>query len=809
MLSLLRYSLRQVRRAPGFAITALVILGLGLGATIAIFSVLNAVLLKPLPFPSPDRLVAIAAIPDDFVSMPTVHDWQERSHTFASIAAYRGWAPTVKTASGTESGRVLEISRNFFLTLGASFALGQDFAQGGNERECNGEAIVSQQFWQHLGGGSALAGRTLEINRRTFLITGVLPASQTIEGGSLLDQPDIFVELACDNWQRLDKRGWNSWQSLGRMKPGVSIGQATADLGRVQATLARDYPDFYNGIQRRGPQLVPWITQLTGARAQSGLWMTLAACAVLLLIACANLANLMLARNLRRRQEFATRASLGASLGDLLKQLLTESIVLVVCGSALGVGIAAGSLRLLIQVKALHLPRLAHAAIDGRVLIFTAVVTAAVVLVLTVLPALRILRTDLIQDLHGGGRLSSSTSMRIVGRVLVTAQIAFAFLLISAAGWMVASVWSLLHQPLGFNPEHLLMAGVDIDATSVTPRYDAAQTTAFFEAMETRLRALPGVKAVAGVTHPPLVHYINRSAFTSDAHPEQWKRPIAPSPDSHHVTPGYFATVGQALISGRDFTTFDRGEEHVAIVNRALAEREWPGQSAVGHFIRTGELQSSDGPVWVRVIGVVDNVHSFDLESAPTPDLYLPYADHPMTALTFMIRTAGDPSALEHAVRRAILDGHADLAIFRLRSFPQEIESQIALRRFLMQVAAVFAGIALLISVVGTYGLIAYEVSVREKEIGIRLALGSSREGIVRLLLSQEGRWVALGGLLGSAFALGLGYGMRSFFYHPELATGPVFAVGLSLLIAPACLAIALPARRAAALDPVEALRRE
>lgn len=804
MLHSLRYALRQLRNSPGFAATAILTLALGIGATTAIFSILDAVLLRPLPFPHPDRLVAVAVLPDEIVSAPTMHDWQVRSHSFQSIAGYRGWAPTVQSSLGSHVGNVVEVTQNFFATLGASFALGRDLPQTGNERDCTSAVVVSGAFWKRLGGGSTLGTRTLQMDRRTYQITGVLPLAQTIEGSESLNQTEIFVPTGCDPWQRPANRGNNSYWVIGRLHPGISISEATADLGRVHATLRHDFPNDYNGSLGGPPVVIPWVTKLTGAETRPALYSTLAACGLLLLIGCANLANLLLARSIRRRREFATRATLGARFTQLLRQLLIESAVLAFAGAAGGIVLAYGALRLLLQTRALHLPRLAHASISPGVLAFVICVTTLVTVLLTLLPASRTLHADLVRDLAGAGRSSGGSSLRRIGRVLVAAQIAFTFVLVACAGWTVASVYTLLHQPLGFEPGHLLMAGVDVDSTSVTPRYNAQQTNLFFTQLVERLRRLPGVVAVAATNHPPLGNAVNRYDFCSDVHAEHCAQQTTLNPDSYHVTPRYFATVGQPLPQGRDFTSADNGSRHVAIVNRLLAEREWPGESAIGHRVKTGDLNA-----WATVVGVVGNVHSYDLESAPGPDLYLPEADNPQTAMVFVIRTSCDPALLTRMVRDLIRAQHSDLALYHLRTMTEEMSYEVELRSFLMQVAAGFGGLALFLAVLGTYGLLAYEVSLREKEIGIRLALGSSRKAIVQLLLGQESRWVFVGAMAGLLGAVLAGYGLRAQFYQAGAASVPVLAGAFVLLVLPSLIAIALPARQAARLDPAETLRAE
>ncbi|HEV3151046.1 MAG TPA: ADOP family duplicated permease [Acidobacteriaceae bacterium] len=803
MLQSLRYALRQLRNSPGFAATAILTLALGIGATTAIFSILDAVLLQPLPFPHPDRLVALSSRPWGGVSIPTVQDWKTRSHSFQSITAYKGAVPTVRSTRGSEAGQVIEVTQNFLTTLGIPLALGHDFARTGNEHDCYSEVIVSGAFWNRLGGGSSLGNRTLEIDRHTYQITGVLPLGQEMEGPNALNHPEVLLPIGCDPFSDPAERGWSSYDAIGRLLPRVTLAQAALDLDLVQQSLRHDYPGYYPPYFH--VVALPFADLVAGTGTRAALFTTLAACGLLLLIACANLANLLLARNTRRRHEFATRATLGASLCQLLNQLLIESAVLAALGALAGLALAEAAIRSVKQVSVLHMPRIGHAALHPRVLIFAILVSAAVTILLTLLPALRTLRPSLLADLTQSGRgASSSSSLQHAGRVLVTAQIALALVLVSWAGWMISSIRILLHQPLGFAPDHLLLAGVDIHGSSVTPAYDGPRTALFFTQAIEAIRRLPGVQAVAAANHPPISGSIDRTGFCSDAHPDQCHRYNEHGPDNFHVTPGYFAAIGQTFYGGRDFIADDSTSNHVVIVNRALAAQEWPGQDPVGKRIWSGDIQA-----WATVIGVVGNVHNFDLTSPPVPNLYFPETDHPKTAMTIVLRTAGDPALLSETVRRTLTRQHPDLALFRLQPMETRMAHEVAQRSFLMQVAAAFGALALFLAILGTYGLLAYEVSLREKEIGIRLALGSSREAIVQLLLGQESRWVLLGAATGLFAAILTGYGLRAQFYHAGAASLPVLAASLLLLLLPSLAAIALPARRAAHLDPVQTLRNE
>lgn len=812
MFRFLQYAFRQLRESPGFAATAILTLTLGIGASTTIFAVLDAVLLEPLPFPQPDRLVAVESQPDRSVSIPTMQDYLTRSTTFNSLAGYREWSPTQKTVDATAGARrILEVSQGFFSTLGTRFALGASWPITGNEQDCSSLAVVSGGYWKRLGGGNELGGRVLNLDGRNFQIAGVLPMEQTIEGSYALNQPEAFVQIGCDSEERPNSRGDRSFELIGRLRPGVAVGQANADLARVEQKLQKDYPNEYidyAAALKKPPIVFPYIELLVGTGTKPALLLTLAACGLLLVIACANLASLLLARNTRRRSEFATRATLGATLGQLLRQLLIESAVIVSLGAASGIGLAIIVLELLKSTTALHLPRLAHASMRPAVLTFVIVVSAAVTFFLTLLPAWRTLRPGLLRDLQGVGKSTAGRSQRLAGRLLVVAQLSLTVVLLACAGWMIGGVYLLLHQPLGFAPDHLLMLKAELGADHLT-KPEALQSELKLTQMAESLRQMPGVVSVAFTDHQPLGHAINRYDFCSDAHPERCRRPVNINPNSYAISPVYFSTIGQPLLEGRDFNAADDGRNHAVIVNQALAEREWPGQSALGHSVHTGEIHTPEGLSWATVVGVVGNVHNYDLVSEPGPDLYIPRPEAPSAFARLILNVSGGPALLKNAVRTKLKAQFPEAAVFGLETMSEEMSSEVSERVFLMQVAVSFGAVALFLSVLGTYGLLAYEVSLREKEIGVRLALGSSRERIVRLLLYEEGRWLVAGTILGLACAVATGYVFRSRFYGAHSTSPSVLLGSALLLIGPALLAIVLPARRAALIDPAETLRRE
>lgn len=765
------------------------------------YSVLYAVLLQPLPFFQPDRLVAVSEKPWNPLSIPTIQDWQHRGHAFPSIAAFTSWTPKVESSAGAGPSETELVSQNFLNMLGIGLALGRDFAQTGQERDCFGEAIVSDAYWRRMGGGRSLVGRTLRLDGRTYAITGVLPASAALEEFDALDEPSILTPIGCDPQKSPDNRGDGAFRAIARLRPGVSIGAARAELATIQGSLTHDYPNDYP----KTPNLVltPMRDFMAGMSTRSSLLAAMAGCGTLLLISCANLTNLLLARNTRRRPEFALRASLGASPRHLLLQLLAENCVLTVAGACAGMGIALLLVRVVRDIHTLHLSRLSQTQMNGQALAFAGLVTGLITLLLTVLPAARTQRPGLLADLSYGAARSSSASrgVRRAGRLLVAAQIAMAVVLVACAGWMVSSVLILLHQPLGFDPDHLVIASTSLHVLGVAD--NPTKTLATLEQMLTEVRSLPGVVDVAAANDKPLGGRINRYGFCSDTHPEDCKKLSYDNPDVFLVTPGYFRTIGQELYRGRDFLSADDGRNHVAIVNHALAEQQWPGQNPMGHRIYSGDLHA-----WATVVGEVADVHSYSLERAPVPNLYLPEEDGPDTSMTLMIRTDGNPTSLDEIARRT-LRRHGEITTRYVESMPELMAHQVALRSFSMWVAMAFGFLAVTLATVGTYGLLAYEISLREREIGLRLALGSSRPAIVSLLLRQESVWIVSGTLAGLASSAAAGYVLRASFFHTGAASIPVLLAAALLLMLPALAAVAIPGRRASLIDPALTLRCE
>jgi predicted permease len=794
-----RSAFRQLQRSASFSLTVILVLTIGIGVTTAMYSVLYAVVLQPLPFSHPDRLVSLSAKPWDNFSFPTLEDWQRRTHAFQSMAAYTGWSPRIESTAGVGHAEAMLVSKNFADTLGATLALGHNFTHSGNEADCLDQAIVTDAYWRRMGGGKSLAGYTLQLDHRSYAVIGVLAP---IETGGNLDGSAILTPLSCDQGKSVKDRGDSAFQGIGRLRPGVSLVEAVAQLGVAQGQITHDYPNLYPAAFT--PVLMPFADHEVGTAARSALFATLSACGMLLLISCANLTNLLMARNTRRRVEFAIRATLGATPRRLLGDLLAENCTLTVVAAILGMSLSALLVRTAQGVKVVHLARLGQASLNFPALSFAAAITLLVSILLTIFPAMRSLRPALLTDLsNGSARSSSSKGLRRAGRLLVASQLALALVLVASAGWMVSSVFILLHQPLGFSPDHLLFASTNLRGPLRDSASDPARTIAVLNKALADLRAVPGIHEVAAANDKPIGGRVNQYDFCSDLQPEACNQPHLKTPDVFQVTPGYFHTMSQLLYRGRDFNAADDGRNHVAIVNHALANQEWPGENPVGHRIFTGELKT-----WATVVGEVGDVHSYSLERAPVPNLYLPEADNPDVHMTLMMRTADDPGAMGETIRR-LLRTNSQITTNYIESMPELMGHQVALRRFSMQIALAFGALALALAVFGTYGLIAYEVSLREREIGIRLALGSTRASIVNLLLRQESRWIAGGILSGFLTAAVVGFILRAQFFHTGATSIPVLITSSLLLAVPALLAVAVLGRQASLLEPSISLRRE
>lgn len=800
----IRYALRQLARNPGFAIAATVTLALGIGATTAIFSAVHAILLRPLPYPEPDRLVALwESHPDrstrNIVSSGSYLDWRDRATTFEGLAAYSGRFGLGLTGRG-EPIRVTGRSAtpNLFMILGISADRGRVFLS--EEAEVGGEAVllISHGLWQRqFGGDPAVLGQTVTLNEHAYTIVGVLPQEFDFPSPGI----DVWFPLRFDEDDRAARTS-HRWRVLGRLKPQSSLAMARAEMETIAAQLRKDYPEDMAGWRVR---VEPYRADLT-RDVQPALLLLLGFVGLVLLIACANVANLFLARALSRKRELGVRSALGAGRRRLAGQLLTESGVLAVLGGALGLGLVYAGLETLISVAPAGIPLLQETRIDPSVLAFAAGITLGTTLIFGLMPALRVSRGDPATTLRAtpgsGGQPRSS-----LRSALLAGEVALSLVLLVAAGLLVRSFLTLQRVEYGFDPEGLLAVSLDLPGS----RYSGTEDhRAFYESLLSRVRALPGVVSVTGTPEPPIVGFNNTFSFIIENRPRPGPNPREVPVEVRPVPPGYFRTMRIPLVRGRAIRESDGAEaERVAVVNEALARAHWPAGDAVGARITFDD--EGRGP-WVEIVGVVKDTRHYGLERPAEPALYVPYDQKRwgwMSWMTLMVRTAGDPLSLAEPMKRAVWELDDELPIHRLEPVTELYRQSNAERRFITLLVGAFASLALLLGALGTYSVVSYTVSGRRREIAVRIALGAGPRGVTASVLGDGARVTAVGITLGLVLALALSRLMAGLLYEVTPADPTTFLGVIGLLLAVTLAASLIPARRAARVDPMRTLKLE
>jgi putative ABC transport system permease protein len=798
-----RYATRLLIRAPGFSAIAIVTLALGIGANTAIFSVVNAVLLRPLPYRDPSRLVVIGERGSDGsagnVGYATFLDWRDRSHAFDEMALVRLWIPTLITNGEPERISGMRVSSNYFHLLGVQPALGRDFRAAEDNPDDWRVVLISDSLWRRrFGADPSVVGRVVTMNDSPYTIIGVLPASfEPLISEHFYQRADMWALVGYDKTQPFACRSCEHLKAIGRIRAGTRLDTARADIDAVQSGLRRQFPAEYPpGIMT----LVPLREELAG-NMEPALTVLMGAVAFVLLIACANVANLQLARVANRERDLALRAALGASRRRLTSQLLVENAVLALIGGAAGIALSVVAVPLLTRLTPATMARLSGARIDARVFAFSIMLSLATAVIFGLIPALRASRIGLqAASLHGDGRKTARATNSLARRVLVAADVGMAVVLLVGAGLMIKSVGRLLGVNPGFEPGRVLTMQISM----VGPSYAAnATVVAKTDEMVARLRALPGVEAAAAAGQIPLGGNGDRWGFHIEGRPAG---PQDPSVERYSVTPEYFSVMRIPLHRGRLFTDADRaGAPDVMLIGQQTARTLWPGSDPIGQHVKIG---GTDGP-WRTIVGIVGDVRHHELAAAPTMQMYLPQAQVTDSYLTMVIRAESDPSILAGEARRAIWSVASGVPVYEVAPLSELVAKSVGPRRFVMVLLELFGAVALLMTAVGVYGMISYLVTERTREIGIRAALGASRTDIVRLVLGGGLGVVAGGVAAGVAIAVAATRYLHGSLYNVSATDPSTFVAVAVALFAVAAIAPAVPIARAMRVEPSVALRRD
>jgi predicted permease len=801
----LRHAARLFGRAPGFAAVVVAMLAVGIGGNTAIFSVIRGVLLAPLPYRDAERVVRVfghsAVFDRGSVSVPEYLDYGTQTTCLDGLAAWSVLTGNLVGEGPPERVSIGAATASFFPLLGVAPRLGRAFAPEEEQVGHDQVILLTHGFWQRrFGGDPAIVGRDVRIDRDTYRILGVLP-----ERFWFPEAVDLWVPLAFGPHDKTDaRRGNHNLHVLARMKNGRTLADAQGEMDVIGARLRDRYPQNYPVDGKWHPLLVPFHSQIV-SDVELQLWMLIGAVGLVLLIACANVANLLLARGSARQREMAVRAALGAGRQRLVRQLVTENLLLTAAGSALGLLGAVWGIDLLLRLGPTGLPRAEEVRLDGTVLVFTLVLSTVTGLVMGAVPALAGSRVSFHDALRAGGTATPGQRMRSLGRGLVVAEVALALILLSGAAFLIRSFAHVLRVEPGFDVERVETLRV----TRPTPNGPSSEDDLqgyrqFFDTALERLAHLPGVVAVGGINRLPLAGFLLDNIFEVEGAPVP---PGSPRPDEEirTVLPGYFETMRMALIRGR---TIDRGDRRDAppaiVVNQAFAEKYWPGRDPLGKRIR---LEMSE-PRWWTVVGVVANVREHGLDAGISPIIYLPHAQNTGASMTLVLRTTAE-TPIASAARAALSDLDPDQPIYDVSSMRQRLSRSLEQRNFTLVVLEVFAALALVMAALGLYAILSQSVAARRREIGIRMALGARQTRVISLVACESAALVLAGAPLGVVGSLVLSRLVTRLFYGVEPGDPLTLAVSLAVLALVAGIASYLPARRAARVDPLVALESE
>ncbi|MES2306133.1 MAG: ABC transporter permease [Gemmatimonadota bacterium] len=816
----IRYAVRTLRRSPGYALVAILTLGLGIGANTAIFSVINAVVLRPLPFDRPEQLVVLnhhyPSLKDlkASVSAPGFVEYQKQTQVFSKVSVSTGWGPTLTGHGDASRLQAQRVAGDYFGTYSVQPAMGR--ALRADESNLGNEHVVmlSDAYWRRgYGADRAIVGQRMLLNGESYEIVGVMPPSFT---SMLNTNTDIWVPLALTQRQLSGSFGNEFLNLTARLKDGVSLAAGQREMHALANRIKADRPDAFP--EDWDLALSSLSDQVTSSGMRRAMFVLLGAVGLVLLIACANVANLQLARAASRSREIAVRVALGASPGDLVKQLLTESVLLSLLGGALGLLLAMWGVPALLSLNERNLPPATAIGLDGKVLGFTLLLAVGTGLLFGLAPALRVSRTSLQETLKEGGRGAAGDRGGLaLRRGLVVATVAVALTLLVGAGLLTRSFTQLLQVDPGFRPDHLLTFNVGLPAAKYP---NDTVRVAYFDRATEAIAAVPGVVSAGATSVLPFTNNWSTSSFNVEGFTPPPKAAI-PWGDVRLVTPNFLATLGAPLIKGRFFTAQDRFESPaVVVVDDELVKRFWPNQDPIGKRITFNNLTDTN-ITWITVVGVVGHTMHEGLDAEKRIQVYFPLAQTGTGFMTYAVRTTGEPTQVLNAVRAALKQVDADVAIANVSQMDELVSISTGPRRFSMVLLTVFSVLAAGLAAIGLYGVMSYTVTQRSKELGVRLALGATPGEVQKLVMGQGMRLAIVGVGFGLVAALvftnllkaldtkaALGATDRLLFQVSP--NDPATFVGIPLLLlAVTLLATWLPARRATSVDPVEALRGE
>ncbi len=803
-----RFAARTLRKSPGFTLIAIATLALGIGANTAIFSVIHAVLLRPLPYPQAERLVFLTEWSEQVnnmsFSVANLKDVRDQNTVFESLVGFNsqnfiltGTGAARSTTGESERVNGRQVTSGFFATLGKQPILGRAFGPDEEKPGVPGVVLLGEGYWERrFGRDPSVVGKTLVLGGEPFTVIGVMPKTMHTSWRNA----EVFTPLLRleDRIGGEENRGNHPGiYVMARMKPGVTVKQAETDVKAIAARLAEKYPNS----NAKQSMTVEALHEAVTGDLRPALLVLLGAVAFVLLIACANVANLLLARAADRQREVALRLALGARRGRVLRQLLTESVLLSLLGALAGVLVGYLGLQALLASLPANTPRAEEVRIDLTVLGLTAALGVVTGLVFGIVPAWRTLSVKLHEPLKESGRGNIGPSHHRVRNVLVVAEVAIALVLLVGAGLMLRSFYRLMHADGGFRTDGVVIGNVALPRTTFA---EHPQRAVFFERVLAELKSQPGIQAVAA-TLPLLGGW--QSSFSVEGLPEP-PPGQQPSADIARVSPDYFTVMGIRVLEGRVFEERDRDDApKVCIVDETFAKTYWPGDSPLGKRVKFGRLSDGDSP-WMEVVGQVAHVKNYGVDEDSRVELYLPFMQNSSGGFTLLAKAAS-PGAAASAMRAAVHAANPEIPVYQVRPLEEFVAERSTLRRLLAQLTTVFAAVALLLAAVGIYGVMSYAVAQRTQEIGIRMALGAGEESIAKMVLRNGAVLAVTGVAIGLLLAFVLARLAASLLFQTSAADPPTFSVVPMMLLAVALVACYLPARRAARVDPMNALRSE